>query len=99
MTSVKSIPLIISGFNGFGYDKDMPIPDIYSPDGKKIEIDAVEDDSFEDIEIYSGTSINSKLKSTISYEFNQDSIFTNDFYTLIPLIGLNRHGGISDSKV
>jgi hypothetical protein len=36
---------------------------------------------------------------TINFDFKSDDLFSDHNYALIPMVGLDRHGGMSDDAI
>lgn len=101
LTSVKKLPLFVSKYHYLDTDEE-----VYS--NVKIYSDAnltqliTPDREFDiklDIEPYSGAALYAKLNIQTNYEYQNDRLFMNEKYSMIPVFALQRGGGWSNSAI
>ena len=91
--------MVITNFNGLDNDNRIPVLTVNSPTKELVVANRENDQSFEDLEPYSGASLYARLKMTINFDFKSDDLFSDHNYALIPVVGLDRHGGMSDDAI
>lgn len=101
LTAVKKIPLFVSKFHYLDLDSEaFKNVKLYKNASLNEEIKATRDDDVVlDIEPYSGAGLRAALNIQTNYEYTQDSLYSNDKYSLLPIFGLKRSGQWSDGAI
>lgn len=101
LTSIKKLPLMLSKYSHLGLDLD-------AHKNVKIYIDKnrttllTPDSKYDvqiDVEPYSGAGLSATLNLQANYEYQQDNLFSNPNYGLLPVFSLKRSGTWTDEAV
>lgn len=101
LTSVKKLPLMISTYSHYLLDEDAyKNVKIYQDKNRTILMtpDSKYDSNI-DIEPYSGAGFSATLNILAHVEYQQDSLFSNPNYGLLPVFALTRTGKWTDEAV
>ena len=101
LTSIKKLPMMLSKYSHLGLDEeayknvkiyvDKNRTVLLTPDQKH--------DIIIDIEPYSGAGLMASLSLQAHYEYQQDNLFSNPMYGLLPVFSLKRSGQWTDHAV
>lgn len=101
VSSIQKAPLFFSQRYLYGSDAQLQDAITIYLDENQTEIAnaTLSDDTFVDIEPYTGVNIGTAVRLQLNYEFQADDLFSTSTYAMLPIFVLERGTAFSDSQV
>lgn len=100
LTTSKKLPLMMSTYSHYLLDEDAyKNVKIYTNNSTELMVPDKQYNSYIDVEPYSGAGLSAYLNLLAHYEYQQDNLFSNPNYGLLPVFALQRSGAWSNSAV
>lgn len=101
LTTAKKLPLMMSTYSHYQLDEDAykNVQVYVDKNRTKLMTPDSQYNTYIDVEPYSGAGLSAYLNIMAHYEYQQDNLFSNPNYALLPVFSLKRSGSWSDSAV